>query len=53
MRKEVFNFEATQGFKANDTIGDVESLKDIKRNGHYRHYDEFTKRFDDPVHQLP
>lgn len=53
MRKEVFNVEATRGFTGKDTIGDVEGLREIKRTGHYRPYDEFTKKFDETSHNLP
>ena len=38
---------------SNDTVGNADTLKDTRRNGGFRHYDEFTKRFDATDHNLP
>jgi len=53
MRKEVFNLEATKPFVGKDTIGDLDNLKNTRRNGNFKHYDEFTKTFDASNHNLP
>lgn len=53
IRKEVFNQEATLPRIGKNTVGDVDSLKELRRTGQFRHYDEFTKRFDATNHNLP
>lgn len=52
-RKYAAMMEATKPLSKPIQIGCVDSLKDTRRGGHFKHYEEFTKKFDASHHKLP